>query len=279
MKRNPAIPFYRFIVAIFLSSVYGCWTSASAGEKLRVAGQKNDERITQLESTTQSDREQLSQRLANLEQVLEQSRNVLTRDSADRGAQVDQLQEKIARLEGQMAELQHGIEVQLDKITNQNNELRQRVDQIARKAGIDMPVAASEIPQDKQAHYQAAYGAFKASEFSKARALFREYLSRYPSDEKADDAQYWIGTSYLSENKPATALGEFRKVIDEYGKGNAVEVALFGMAEAFFKLHACTDAKAALEALIKKRPTKKLLDIAKEKLREVKKADSSYCTS
>jgi TolA-binding protein len=280
MKQHTAIPFsYPTILSLLFTLNFGCWTSASAGDQLRRAGQDRDERIGKLESAAQSDREQLGQRLADLEEVLERSRSRLTRDSADRGAQVDQLQEKLALVEGQMAELQHSVETQLDKITNQNNELKQRIDQIARKVGIDMPVAASEIPRDKAEHYQAAYGAFKASQYSKSRALFREYLARYPKDGKADDAQYWIGTSYLSENKPATALGEFRKVIDKYGKGNAVEVALFGMAEAFYKLRACTDAKTALEALIRKKPSKKLLDLAKEKLREVKKADRGYCTS
>jgi len=276
MKQQTAIPLsYPTILSLLFTLSYGCWTSASAGDQLRTAGQKRDERISQLTSEAEGYRD----RLTELEGMLERSRSLLTRDSADRGAQVDQLREQIARIEGQMAELQHSVEVQLDKITNQNNELQQRIDQIARKAGIDMPVAASEIPQDKTEHYQVAYSAFKAKQYSKSRALFREYLTRYPKDGKADDAQYWIATSYLSENKPATALGEFRKVIDSYSKGNAVEVALFGMAEAFFKLRACTDAKNALEALIRKKPSKKLLDLAKEKLREVKKADRSYCTS
>jgi len=276
MKQQTEIAFsYPTVLSFLLTFSYGCWTSASAGDQLRIAGQERDGRINKLASEAEGDRE----RVAELEKILEQSRSLLTRDSADRGAQLDQLQEKIALLEGQLAELQHSVEIQLDKVTNQNNELKQRIDQIARKAGIDMPVAASEIPRDKKEHFQVAYSAFKANQYSKSRALFREYLTRYPNDGKADEAQYWIGTSYLSENKPATALGEFRKVIDTYGKGNAVEVTLFGMAEAFFKLHACTDAKRALEALIKKKPAKKLLNLAKEKLREVKKADRGYCTS
>ena len=276
MRHRTAIPFsYPIILSLFCTLTCGCWTSAATGDQLRIAGEDRDERIQKLQSEAENDRA----RIAELEDMLERSRSLLTRDSADRGAQLDQLQEKIALLEGQLAELQHGVELQLDKITNQNNELTQRLDQIARKAGIDMPVAASEIPRDKKEHYSAAYGAFKASQFSKSRALFREYLARYPNDEKADDAQYWIGTSYLSENKPATALGEFRKVIDNYSKGNAVVVTLFGMAEAFYKLRACSDAKAALETLIRKKPSKKLLDLAKEKLKEVRKASRDYCTS
>jgi tol-pal system protein YbgF len=268
-----------FSISLLSPLIAGCWTSASAGEELRISGQKSEKRISNLESTTQAERERLEKRIGDLESVLEQARNLLTRASADRGAQVDQLQEKLAIVEGQLAELQHGFEVQIDKLVNQYNELGQRLDQIARKAGIDMAVAASEIPQDKEAHYQAAYNAFKSSDYSKARALFREYVTRYPTDDKADDAQYWIGMAYLSENKPATALGEFRKVIDQYGNGNAVEVALYGMADSFFKLRACTDAKNALDALIRKKPSKKLLDLAKDKLKEVKKADSSLCTS
>jgi tol-pal system protein YbgF len=280
MKQTHVLSFSA-LVSISLASylIAGCWTSASTGEQLVLSGQKHEKRISQLETTTQADRDELEKRIAQLEQVLEQARSLLTRASADRGAQIDQLQEKLAVVEGQLAELQHGFEVQIDKLVNQYNELSQRLDQVARKAGIDMAVAASEIPKDKEAHYQAAYSAFKSSDYSKARALFREFITRYPTDEKTDDSQYWIGMSYLSENKPATALGEFRKVIEQYSKGNAVEVALYGMADSFFKLHACTDAKNALDALVRRKPSTKLLDLAKEKLKEVKKAEAGYCTS
>ncbi|HEY2733569.1 MAG TPA: tetratricopeptide repeat protein, partial [Polyangiales bacterium] len=102
---------------------------------------------------------------------------------------------------------------------------------------------------------------------------------RYADDVKAGDAQYWVGATYLVQNKPATALGEYRKVIALYPKSAAVDTALYGMADAFFRLHACTDAKGALDALSKRKPSKALDDRVKQLHRAITESPKGYCTS
>ncbi len=257
----------------------GCWTSASTGDELRHAGQERGRRIAQLELDTSARSERVDALLLELQTKMEAATGLLTRNSADRGVQVEELREKLALIEGELAELRHSLETVSHELTTRQREFGQRLIQLARKAGLDLPVAPSEIPADKASHFRAARQAYTAGEFSKARALLREYLKRYANDDKCDDAQYWIGASYLSEGKPATSLGELRKVISEYSKGDVVDQALFAMADAFFRLHACTDAKSALNALVRRKPPKSLLRRAKDKLREVKRAPASYCTS
>jgi len=154
----------------------------------------------------------------------------------------------------------------------------EKLGKIGSKPG-EITLDPTQIPADKTAHFAAAYDAYKAAEHEKSRALFKEYLTRYPTDDKAGDAQYWIGASYLVQNKPATALGEYRKVISQYPKSPAVDTALYGMADAFFRLHACTDAKGAIEALIKRKPSKALEDRAKQLSRALKEVAKDYCTS
>ena len=68
-------------------------------------------------------------------------------------------------------------------------------------------------------------------------------------------------------------------MIAEHGKSSAVNVALYGMADAFYRLNACTDAKSALQALIKRKPDATLNDRAKKLLKDVEKAPKGYCTS
>jgi phosphoglucomutase len=51
------------------------------------------------------------------------------------------------------------------------------------------------------------------------------------------------------------------------------------MADAFYRLHACTDARGALEALSKRKPTKALDDRVKQLGRAIKEAPKGYCTS
>jgi len=88
-----------------------------------------------------------------------------------------------------------------------------------------------------------------------------------------------VAATYSQESKPATALGEYRKVISQYSKSGAVNVSLYGMADAFYRLHACTDAKAAISALLKRKPKDDLTARAKTLLQEIKQAKRGYCTS
>ncbi|HJL23248.1 MAG TPA: hypothetical protein RMH80_13535, partial [Polyangiaceae bacterium LLY-WYZ-15_(1-7)] len=84
---------------------------------------------------------------------------------------------------------------------------------------------------------------------------------------------------YLEQERPASALSEFRRVITNYRRGDIVPRALFDMADAFYQLHACTDARSSLEALIQSYPRSSLVRQARQKLRQVRRAPRGYCTS
>lgn len=273
--------------ALSATLVAGCfWTTKGEGEQLRSASTEQARRLSELENGARSERETLHAAIGNaqikvheLEDVLERATAVVTRNSADTGALVQQLQTQLATLEGQIAELRNTNEQLTRQLSTQRAEMDERITQVARKAGIDMPLPANEIPTDKTEHFAAAYRAYQGSDYSRARALFREYLARYAGDAEADNAQYWIGTSYLQEGKPATALGELRKVIADYATGDAVDEALFDMGDAFYRLHACTDARTTLEALVRTQTRSPLLTRARDKLREIQRAPRGYCTS
>jgi hypothetical protein len=51
------------------------------------------------------------------------------------------------------------------------------------------------------------------------------------------------------------------------------------MADAFFRLHACTDAKGALDALTKRKPSKTLEERVKQLNHAIKDAPKGFCTS
>ncbi len=251
------------------------------GDELRTASAALDRRVAALEAETQAKQLALQAKLSELEQAIEHAKSLLTRDSADVGVQVQDQQQKLAELDGKVDELQH----QLGDLIVQTAKAQATLDDKLSKLGSAKPavepgaVDNSAIPADKAAHFAAAYEAYKGGDQDKARALFKEYLLRYADDDKAGDAQYWIGASYLVQNKPATALGEYRKVIALYAKSAAVDTALYGMGDAFFRLHACTDAKGAVDALIKHKPSKALADRAKDLLKAIDAAAKGYCTS
>jgi TolA-binding protein len=186
----------------------------------------------------------------------------------------------MAEIEGKLAELQHSLSEAVLQTAKSRVELDDKLNKLAASKPLgDAVVDPSQVPEDKAAHFAAAYEAYKAGEHDKSRALFKDYLTRYATDDKAGDAQYWIGASFLVQNKPATALGEYRKVIASYPKSAAVDTAIYGMADSFYRLHACTDAKGAIEALLKRNPSKTLSERANELLRAITAAPKEYCTS
>ena len=242
-------------------------------------------RVTELETRTETLQtdvgaqvDHAKTKVAELEEVLERATQVVTRSSADTGAQVEQLQAQIARQEGAIAELQHELSRLHQEFREQQTDYENRMKKLARRAGVDMPLEETEIPADRDAHWQAAVAAYEARDFSTARALYRAYVSRYRTDARADDAQLAIGRSYLVEDRPATALGELRHVIADYQQGDAVPAALLAMADAFYRLHACGEARNALDALIRAHPRSPQATEARTKLRDIQRAPAGYCT-
>ena len=277
----------RLFLAVMLSAVaaVGCYSKAD-GTRLARQAEHHEQRLTSLEQGIEQERSEMQAALASaqtkvveLEQVLERATDVVTRNSADLGTEVRELRTQLQAMEGTIAELRNDLTSTQRQIGEQQQRFDERFQQFARKSGVDMPVPESEIPSDKDDHFSAAYRAYQQNDHSRARALFRAYVSRYSDDENADNAQYWIGKSYLSQNRPATALRAFRTVISNYSTGDAMDETLFDMGEAFWALHACTDARNAFDTLVSNFRRSPLAGRARQRSREIRRAPRSACSS
>jgi TolA-binding protein len=260
-----------------------CFATTEQATQLARRSDALERRTTELETglgeELRAEVDRAKTKVAELEDVLERATQVVTRSSADTGAQVEQLQQQIATQEGAIAELRHELSRLQEEFREQQTDYEGRMKKLARRAGIDMPLEEAEIPAEREPHWQAAVRAYEARDFSTARALYRAYVTRYREDARADDAQLAIGRSYLQEDRPATALGELRHVIADFQSGDAVPAALLDMADAFYRLHACTDARTALDALVRGHPRSPLVSQAREKLRDIGRAPRGYCSS
>jgi len=79
------------------------------------------------------------------------------------------------------------------------------------------------------------------------------------------------------ERRPASALSELRKVIQQYRDGDAVDEALLDMSEAFYRLGACKDARDTLDVLIKSQRRSPLLKAAKAKRKQLAHPAAGKC--
>jgi TolA-binding protein len=269
------------LVALLSFPMSGCflWTSSGEGDELRTRLRAQEDRVATLEQAQNAQLEQLKAAeakaqasISELEAMIERATSVVQRNSADVTVTVTELQTKVAMVDGRIAELEHALE----QLKSEQSTLEA---QVASTPGGSPAAPQEPVPADKTEHFASAYRAYSDRDFTKARTLFRTYIDRYRTDAQADNAQYWIGASYLVENRPATALAELRKVIENHRSGDAIDEALLDMAEAFYRLRACSDAKQTLDTLIKTQPSSPLVTKAKQKLRDLKKAPRDYCSS
>jgi len=230
----------------------------------------NQKRLDSLE-------EDLEVKRRALEEALAEASRVLRRNSADQGLQIEQIQERLAMMEGQIAELRMESSGASQAQAQRSLELQRRLGEVARAAGMDVALDAGEIPQSKSAHWEALTKAYRINKHSYTRALARAYVERYPKDDRADNAQYMIGSSYLKQNQAAAALGEFQKVLSTYRKGDALDKTLFDMAQAFLQVRSCNDAGTALKALLKNHKSSPLVPKAKKELRKVRDLGPADC--
>jgi tol-pal system protein YbgF len=144
------------------------------------------------------------------------------------------------------------------------------------------PTTGALLPEDV---YQAAYIDFSKGGYQLAITGFRDFLRRFPEHKLADNAQYWIGESYLAlahsyvnagqqEDKATQALEEavreFRRVITNYPRGDKVPTAIYKEALALLDLKKPAEARTRLQYLIDNFPRAEETPLARDRLNALK---------
>ena len=80
--------------------------------------------------------------------------------------------------------------------------------------------------------FNVAKQAFDAGDYEKAEADFRQFLTQYPKDRLADDAEFYLGEIYFNKKDYNKAIGLYESVVKDYPLADRVPDALFreGMA-------------------------------------------------
>ncbi len=66
--------------------------------------------------------------------------------------------------------------------------------------------------------YEAAYGHLLQQDYPAAEAAFNEFLQRFPNDQLAGNAQYWLGETYFVRGQFKPAANAFLKGYQTYGR-------------------------------------------------------------
>jgi TolA-binding protein len=246
----------------------GCIVTQQEHEVLAAraaAAQKDATQARADASTLRADLEATRQRLDNA-----------LRASADSSGDMIASKQRLNDLAGRVDEVTHGIEELRRDVGASRTELYARLDEVKRATPAPAPAPVTP-PADKAAHFQQLEGAFGKGDWAAVRALGPEFVNRYPSDDRADDAIFFLGAADLKDGRPSSALGQFNRLLKLFPRSNVLDRTLFAMGDAYLMMHDCTNAKLAYDACEKRFSKDRLGADARAKIEQIDKSPPGLC--
>lgn len=127
------------------------------------------------------------------------------------------------------------------------------------------PQAPMSAP-DPQRLYQISYGEYTSGNYSLAVAGFQSFLSSFPKNPRAHEAQLLIGESFSLDKKDADAVTAYDRVIANYPKSGSVPQAYYKRGEALARLSQRDRARESYETVIKDYPDSDQANLARQRL-------------
>ena len=138
------------------------------------------------------------------------------------------------------------------------------------------PVAAPRAPataagadrRQIEAEYQAAYELLSPQQrrYQDAAKAFTAFLQRYPGDELAPNAQYWLGEAHYVSQHNVEALQAFQVVVERYPDSTKAPGALFKIARLQQAAGDSAAARASYEKVLKDYPDSPAAGLARQRL-------------
>ena len=219
------------------------------------------------------ERQKLAEEQAQKAKALQDALDALNRagrkSGADLAVDLEKAQNDVTALRGQIEVLQHRIEA-LEKLSQDQQKALETANQVVAQRQKELDKA--EHPADRMGIYTLARQKLEANQLARARELLQDFLARYPKDELAPNAQYWLGETWYAEKKWNDAIVEFQKVLKEYKGSDKVPDALLKIGMSFRAQGDCQNATLFFEEVIQGHRTSPAAKTAREKVAECRKA-------
>jgi tol-pal system protein YbgF len=263
----------RGALLLFAFFAGGCVTTAQEGEQMRqdIAALRVD--LKKEVDTASVERQKLAadqtQKAKALQDALDALNRAARKSGADLAVDLEKAQNDVTALRGQIEVLQHRLEALEKQIQDQQKGLEAANQFVAQR---QKELDKAEHPTDRNAIYTLARQKLDAGQIGRARALLQDFLARYPKDELAPNAQYWLGETYYAEKKWNDAIVEFQKVLKEYKGSDKVPDALLKIGMSFQAQGDCENATLFFEEVAQAHRGSPLAKTAHDKSAECRKA-------
>ncbi|MBA2354169.1 MAG: tol-pal system protein YbgF [Acidobacteria bacterium] len=117
-----------------------------------------------------------------------------------------------------------------------------------------------------QRMFDTAQADYAAGQWSLAISGFDQFIRSFPTSDRADDAQFYIGESHQLDGKFKEAVAAYEKVIADYPSGDRVPQALYKRGVALSLLGDNDRARESFQQVIRNYPQSEVAVLAKQVL-------------
>jgi tol-pal system protein YbgF len=238
---------------------------------------------------------------------VDQTLDSLRTNQAELKLEIDQLKEGMQTFSGRLEDSEHILQRTVERDLGQQDAIKMKVDDLSRMVeeldrmvrsqyrhlGLTAPprslppgttpqaseeVAPAKEPLVPEAEkkpadillYENALASFKAGDFGRAIEDLRRLVKEFPKSDRADNAHFWIGESYMALREYEQAILAYQDVIKKYPKGNKVPNAMIRQADAFLELKDKTSSRLLLKKVLQNYPKSNEAETARKKLEALK---------
>lgn len=124
--------------------------------------------------------------------------------------------------------------------------------------------------------YNMAYSDYLKGNFELAIDGFKIYREHFPESPLADNAQYWIGECFFSQEKYEEAIEKFNELILKYPHGDKIPSAYLKKGISLTELGRKEEALSVFKLLISKYPLSEETKLAHQKIKELSSENERY---
>jgi tol-pal system protein YbgF len=239
----------------------------------KISGDLDAIHENQAESVAETDKikaeiQDMSGRVADNRELV---RRAVERDTTEQDAMkatVHDLSRRIAELETKVTQIYEYLGLEGTAGVPQQAALKPSI--AAKEPAKQLPVIEEKDVLSDKEFYDKTLTIYKEGKYEEAVTGFKNFIKKYPKSDLTDNAQFWIGESYMALKQYEQAILAYQGVIKEYPKGNKVPNAMLRQALAFYEIKDTKSSRILLKRIIKKYPGSNEAKIAKAKLKTIK---------
>jgi tol-pal system protein YbgF len=114
--------------------------------------------------------------------------------------------------------------------------------------------------------YETAFSDYTSSQYASAINGFQQLIKTFPTAERADDAQFFIGESLANMNRLPEAIDAYNLVIQKYPTGDQVDMAYYRRGFVESQMGRADAARATWEEVVKRFPDSQGAQLARQRL-------------